>query len=720
MLGAPVVSPDCDQGLTPQQLRRPWRRARRTPALMLPPLIFVASAKLWLAAPGAASEVETTHDVLVYGSTPGGIIAAVSAARHGATTALLSQREHIGGVCTGGLGQTDIGSCADEVIGGLALEFFHRNAASYPTLQPRSPWNLEPHVARQVFLDMLRESNITMLKPAEVDSVTKEGVVLRSVTTVDGTTYTAKYFVDASYEGDLIARAPGVSVTYGRESKAQYNESGAGSHNLNMGGYGLEYIDPLGADGLVLPYLLKSTPPLQPDGRADKQVQAYNFRLCVTNNDTIRVPFTKPPGYNSSDWELLRRFWRAWPTSKSVHRAAQAQVPTAILGSIPSSNGAKKFDANNCGYNPIHTDMIGGSWEYPTANYTRRRQIWQAHVSYTKGFLWFMSSDESVPESISQQFATSWGYCGDEFFDTEEAMGGPHFPPQLYVREARRLVGDQVFTQVDALNKTPRGNLSIGMGCYNFDSHCEERYACDPETSPTCTMYNKTYLAVQCGTAVPNPGVYQMPLSVLLPKRTEVSNLLSPVCSSASHVAYATLRMEPQFMILGEAAGLVAALSVQHEGRAAVQDVDTAILRRELIASGAKLDPNPPGPPQPRCQGSFAGQCIAGRCIASARCSSKSHPVTCAAACKPLKPTEWLAIKGQFLFEKTSITVLASPFTWLKKSELISGELPAIMKKQVHHGQTLELSTPPTMLDSLYWVVDLEEEWGQGPIASED
>lgn len=352
--------------------------------------------------------------------------------------------------------------------------------------------------------------------------------------------------------------------------------------------------------------------------------------------------------------------------------------------------------------------MIGGSWEYPAANYSRRKQIWQAHVSYTKGFLWFMSSDASVPKNVSEAFATQWGYCGDEFAETEEAMGGAHFPPQLYIREARRLVGDEVFTQGDALNKTGRGNLSVGMGCYNFDSHCEERYACDPKTSPACTMYNRTYLAVQCGTAVPNPGVYQMPLSVLLPKRAEATNLLSPVCSSASHVAYATLRMEPQFMILGEAAGLVAALSVKRGGNAAVQDIDTAALRRELVADGAKLDPSPPGPPKPKCGGSFAGHCTKGRCIPSAQCSSKARPATCAAACKPLNPSEWLAIKGQFHVNATSVAVEASPSTWLKKSEVISGELPAAMKKQVHHGQTFPLSAPPVMLDALYWLVDLE------------
>ena len=350
--------------------------------LLLPALL----AALHMAALSHSSP-PPAFDVLVYGSTPSGVIAAVAAARHGAKTALLSQRAHVGGVCAGGLGQTDIGSCADEVIGGLPLEFFKRNAQSYATPQPRTPWNLEPHVAKAVFLSMLQESGVQLLPFAEVESVRKAGRGLEALTTADGSTYTSKLFVDASYEGDLMSRTPGVSYTWGREGKDQYNESGAGSQDINMGGYGLEFLDPYAADGSLLP-LLKPTPPLFPPGQADKQIQAYNFRLCVTDNATIRVPFTKPKGYDPAQWELLRRFWLAWPNSTSPHKAAQAAVPTAILGAIPSSSGARKYDMNNCGYNPVHTDMIGGSWEYPEANYSYRKQIWQQHVDYTNGFLW--------------------------------------------------------------------------------------------------------------------------------------------------------------------------------------------------------------------------------------------------------------------------------------------------------------------------------------------
>jgi hypothetical protein len=352
-------------------------RTSSTALLLLLGLQQVAGSAVFSAAPA-----RLYYDVLVYGSTPGGIIAAVAAARHGAKTALLSQREHVGGVCAGGLGQTDIGSCAAEVIGGIPLEFFSRNAKSYSTPQPRAPWNLEPHVAKEVYLSMLNESGVVLLPFAEVESVAKSGLRVGSITTVGGATYPAQIFIDASYEGDLMARTSGVSYTWGRESRQQYNESAAGSQKINMGGYGIEYIDPFDAQGKLLP-LLNSVPPLFPTGQADRGIQAYNFRLCVTDNVTIRIPFKKPDGYDPAHWELLRRFWLAWPNSTNIHKAAQAAVPTAILGAIPSSSGARKFDMNNCGYNPIHTDHIGASWDYPEANYSRRQEIWQDHVDYT-------------------------------------------------------------------------------------------------------------------------------------------------------------------------------------------------------------------------------------------------------------------------------------------------------------------------------------------------
>ena len=264
---------------------------------MTPTLLLAA---LWAAGVAQPAGAAGDFGVLVYGSTPSGVLAAVAAARHGARTALLSQRPHIGGVCSGGLGQTDIGGCADEVIGGLALEFFQRNAKSYPTPQPRAPWNLEPHVAREVFLAMLNESGVVLLPPAQVLSVTKTpGGVLRSIAVEDGALYSARVFVDASYEGDLMARTPGVEYAVGREPRSQYNESGAGSQGTLVQ-YGIEFMDPYDAEGRLLP-LLNPTVPL-PAGEGDKQIQAYNFRLCVTDNSSLRVPFRQPPGYDPAHW----------------------------------------------------------------------------------------------------------------------------------------------------------------------------------------------------------------------------------------------------------------------------------------------------------------------------------------------------------------------------------------------------------------------------------
>eukprot|EP00040_Diaphanoeca_grandis_P026029 m.145111 g.145111 ORF g.145111 m.145111 type:complete len:683 (+) comp30417_c0_seq2:184-2232(+) len=646
----------------------------------------------------ASDKVPTDFDVLVYGSTPSGIIAAVASARHGAKTALLSQRPHIGGVCTGGLGQTDIGGCADEVIGGFTHEFFLRNAKAYATPQPRAPWNLEPHVARDVFLAMLNESGVTLLNPSQVLLVVnKVKAVVDHIQVEDGSLYSAKVFVDASYEGDLMARTTGVDYTYGREARQQYNESGAGSQGTLVQ-YGIEYIDPYDANGNLLP-LLRPEVPL-PVGEGDKQIQAYNFRLCVTDNASLRVPFRQPANYDPAQWELLRRFWLDWPNSTNPHKEAQAAVPTAILGGIPSTSGARKYDANNCGYNLVHTDMIGGSWEYPEANYSQRTEIWQAHVDYTEGFLWFMSSDASVPSDVRTKYAQTWGYCGDEFPETN------HFPPQLYIREARRVVGDKVLTQNDVTDKVPLGNLSIGMGCYNFDSHCEERYAC--ASKENCSLYSKPYVGVQCGCNLPNPGVYQMPLSLLFPKKEQVSNLLVSVCASSSHVAYATVRMEPQFMIIGHAAGVVAALTANLNGNVAVQDVDPDKVAALLLADGQIIAPTPQAP-------SYG--CEIGTGSSEPRCLlfGKSHPganASCSGECAPLASHQWLALRSHYgpPSPHNTTTLHSLHSTVLKKSETISGDLPAWALQNVgvpgsNESETLWLSSAVEIFDSNYFLV---------------
>lgn len=654
--------------------------------------------------PTAVTNTGSKYDVLIYGSTPSGIIAAIAASRHGAKTALVSQREHIGGVCTGGLGQTDIGSCAAEVIGGIPLEFFQRNAKRYVMSQPRAPWNLEPHVAKDVYLNMLNESGVELLPFAEVDSVGKSGLRLNNITMIGGATHEAIIFVDASYEGDLMSRTNGVSYTWGRESREQYNESGAGSQDINMGNYGIEYLDPFDKEGKLLP-LLNNVPPLYPTGQADRGIQAYNFRLCVTDNATIRVPFKKPAGYDPTRWELLRRFWLAWPTSTNAHKAAQAVAPSAILGAIPSSSGARKFDMNNCGYNPIHTDHIGANWDYPEANYSRRKEIWQDHIDYTNGFLWFMSSDPSVPPKVRMAYATEWGLCGDEFADTD------HMSPQLYVREARRLVGGTVFTQNSVMDRSPLGSKSIGMGCYGFDSHCEERYACNPKDKTGCTMYNKSYVAVQCGCAGDRaPGVYQMPISLLFPKRTEATNLLVPVCASASHVAYATIRMEPQFMILGHAAGVIAALSAHQKGNdtVAVQDVDTAKLHSLLLLDGALLNQTARCGHMPPKICKMGYRCGADTCFLSPKNTYNNSK--CNGKCTAIKLSQWLLLKGHWKVGAggLSATVIPTTGTYMKKSERISGELPPSEKRAVTHGTIEHFRSPLRSVDAAYWLGDVK------------
>lgn len=308
-----------------------------------------------------------------------------------------------------------------------------------------------------------------------------------------------------------------------------------------------------------------------------------------------------------------------------------------------------------------------------------------------------MSSDPSVPEAVRLQYAEDWGLCGDEFEDTG------HMSPQLYIREARRLVGDDVFTQNSAMDKTPRGNLSIGMGCYNFDSHCEERYACDPR-SPPCKLYTKPYVAVQCGChGDSNPGVYQMPVTLLFPKRNEASNLLVPVCASASHVAYATVRMEPQFMILGHAAGVVAALSAKHG--TPVQDVDVAEMHALLLADGALLNQTA----QPPKKKEMGFRCLASTCFPAEKDKATSRNSSCDGHCPPATTNQWLLLKAHWKVGASAMSAAATAAngTWLKKSELLSRDLPPSEKRAVTHGTVEHFTRPLVPVDGDYWLGDL-------------
>lgn len=548
------------------------------------------------------------YDVIVYDATSGGVISAVEAARQGATTALLCAswpacyKEggfRVGGMSASGLGQSDIGRAPDKVIGGLALEFYRRNRAHYGAVPPsaheessgcRLPssrcnvtYNLEPHVARGIFEDMLAEAGVDVIWGATVTRVVVSRERIISVDTRNVTDLHAKVFVDASYEGDLLALA-GVSYTYGREANTTWNESLAGkrkgshSHQFNVA------IDPFDEKGDLLPFLSLPDSSAAP-GSGDSRIQAYNFRLCLTQNSSNAKPFTKPPGFSSSQFELLRRYLLAC-------EGQNCQMGAPSCNNAPVPHG--KTDMNNCG--AFSSDFIGGSFSYPEASFIERQKIWHAHLQYTQGLLWFLANDTASPVKVREEMR-HWGLCSDEFMDN---LLAPHWPPWMYVREARRMQGDLVFTQNTPSQQMGRsiGDLSVGIGSYNFDSHNAERMACHGVArcfgqGPMGVSPSSSY-AWNEGDVEVWPGFYQLPFWVMVPKRGEVDNLLVIAAPSASHIGMSTLRMEPQFMILGHAAGAAAAITVRNTSGSGVtppvRDTNLTQLRSTLLGEGALLD----------------------------------------------------------------------------------------------------------------------------------
>lgn len=585
--------------------------SRLLPALRRDTRIFIAVASLVVLVHGAGAHGAARgapaqqFDVVVYGATPGGVMAAVAASRGGAArVAVISDSAHVGGMSASGLGKTDTGSTA--AIGGLALEFFAANGRHYGSAAPQ--WDLEPHVAEALFRGMLAAANVTVVPDARVVSASMDGTTIVSVALDDaaGTTVKGAQFVDASYEGDLLAAA-GASWVVGREGVAQYNESYAGRMAYSPKNQIDVRIDPFEANGkTLLPLVQDAAFDGAPPGGADRAVESYNFRLCVTRNASNRVPFARPPGYNASQFELMRRLAAAVGPDK-------VSFSTFIgnIGAVP--NG--KYDMNNGG--GISTDLVGGAWEYPTATYAERRSIWQAHKDYTQGLLWFLASDPALPAAVHQE-AAEWGLCADEFTDTD------HWPWQLYVREARRMVGDDVFTQRhwEAAPGT-FGSAVVGVGGYHIDSQCVPRslvrfsHAVPADTRAPhsnvarfpCPAGTFHCQPAPPGQGSPTPYVldegdleiggppFEIPYWAMLPKRREVGNLLVPVAASASHVGFCTLRLEPTWMVLGQAAGTAAAMALA-DG-IPVQNVSTPALHAKLLAAGAVLSAKGMAPDAP-------------------------------------------------------------------------------------------------------------------------
>jgi hypothetical protein len=519
--------------------------------------IAVGISLLALAPVLCAAPQSQVYDLAIYGATASGAIAAVAAAREGLKVVILEPGHHVGGMATGGLSATDFGK--KPTIGGDAMEFYRRVGRKYEIARYSQDvaWYYEPHVGEAVFREWLATAGVEVLfgkRLREKDGVRKTGARIDSVTVEDGSVYRARIFADCSYEGDLMAQA-GVSYTWGREGRAEYGESLAGvmektpKHQFSLA------IKAIGDNGELLPEIERT--PLGTPGSADRKVESYNFRLILSDDPANQVAFPKPKGYDPHRYELLARLLAAMAANRP---------PTfrdfANMVAIPN----RKVDCNNNG--PFSTDYLGASWKYPEGSYAERAAIQQAHVDYTQGFFWFLAHDPRVPGSLQAE-VNRWGLAKDEF--TDDA----NWPSQLYVREARRMVGDFVMTQAD-MQTALRKPDPVGMGSYNIDSHNTQRVA-------TADGLAQNEGDVQVGVEP-----YQIPYRVLLPKRAEATNLLVPVCMSASHVAYSSLRMEPQYMILGQAAGVAAAMAIKQQS--AVQDVDTAALIEKLKKQGAVME----------------------------------------------------------------------------------------------------------------------------------
>ena len=510
---------------------------------------------LLLCACAAALSAQTKYDLVVYGATAGGVMTAVSGARMGLSVALLEPGRHVGGMVSGGLSHTDVGR--REVIGGAALEFYWRAGTHYglPQYLQDFAWYVEPNVAEQILRNMLRDAKVTLLlehRLREQTGVHRQNGIIEAIETEDGATYSAKIFVDCTYEGDLMAQS-GVSFTWGRESAAQYGESLAGVRSETPKHQFLIDLSPYAAGRKLLPEI--SADPAGESGAADRKVQAYNYRLIFSREPANQVPYPQPEHYDPARFELMARLLAQSPKPLTFGDVAS-------IGPIPN----RKADINNNG--PFSTDYIGHSWDYPNATYQRRDEIWRDHEEYTKQYFWFLSHDPRVPPALQKE-ANQWGLAADEFTDNH------HWPHQLYIREARRMVGEYVMTQRDIQTDLTKPD-PIGMGSYNSDSHNVQR------------IVNAAGFVRNEGDMQVPVKPYQIPYRVLLPKRAEARNLLVPVCFSASHVAYSTLRMEPQYMIMGQAAGVAAAMAIRKS--IAVQDVDTAELTRTLVQQGAVLE----------------------------------------------------------------------------------------------------------------------------------
>ncbi|NSW93938.1 MAG: FAD-dependent oxidoreductase [Bacteroidales bacterium] len=529
---------------------------------------------------GCKKENVYRADVIVYGGTSAAVTSAVQAKRMGRSVIVVSPDRHLGGMSSSGLGFTDTGN--KEVIGGLAREFYQliynhyqkpeawkwQKQSEYgnrgqgnPAIdgEKRTMWIFEPHVAEEAFETLVKENNINVLRDEWLDRengvIKDKNMKIVSFKTLSGKIFKGKIFIDATYEGDLMAVA-GVSYHVGREANSVYGETWNGVQKgvYHHGHWFKDNVDPYRIPGDPSSGLLPRISSEDPgeNGTGDKKVQAYCYRLCLTQHPENKVPITKPEGYDSTQYELLVR-------------VAETRWTEFFAKYDPIPN--LKTDVNNHG--PFSYDNIGMNWDYPEASYERRKEILKEHITYQKGLLYFMATDPRLPVWVRETM-NSWGYSRDEFADNG------YWPYNIYVREARRMIGEYVMTENDVLCKRPVPH-PIGMGSYTMDSHNVQRYV-----TPEGFVQNEGDI----GVSAPKP--YQIDLGAIMPKRNECTNLLVPVAVSSSHIAFGSIRMEPVFMILGQSAGTVASMAV--DKRKDIHDLKYEEIRQKLIDDGQILE----------------------------------------------------------------------------------------------------------------------------------
>ncbi len=531
------------------------------------------------------------YDVIIYGGTVAAVTAAVQTARLGKSVVIVCPETHLGGMTTGGLGWTD---CKDSrAVGGLAREFYHRiwlyynrpevwtrqTRASYQGLEGQCGkvindaqqvmWTFEPHAAERVLEQWLAEEHIKVFRGEWLDrekGVEKTGARITAIKTLSGRRFAGKVFIDAGYEGDLMAAA-GVRFRIGRDSAHEYDEPLNGIRFMVKGVdryYSADeypgidpYVTPGRADSGLIAGIEGVLPNLDTLGMADHRLQSFNYRLCLTTEADNRVSVEKPDGYDARQYELLFRLAEAGQAASFSDQA------------MPN----KKTDSNDRGR--MSFDFIGGDfsvaggWNYSDAGYAKRREIVAAHRRYQQGLMWALQNEPRIP-AATRAACARWGLAGDEFTDNG------HWPYQLYVREARRMVGLTTVTQHHVQRAAGYEVAdSIGLGSYSLDSHVVRRVVLDGK------IRNEGGFYVWWATP------YPIPYGAIVPRREDATNLLAPVTLSATHAAFGSLRMEPTYLILGQSAAVAAVCAIDR--KTALQDVDYALLRDRLSHAGQTL-----------------------------------------------------------------------------------------------------------------------------------